>query len=351
VTLVGDENTAPYERPALSKQFLAGTRSRIELRPPEYWEEREIQLVLGHRVRDINLVMGQIPGAPPADAIVLATGARPRSLPCDVPVGVHTLRTVADAEALREALRPGRRLAVIGAGFLGAEVASTARSLDVEVTMIEPERAPLARILGDEVGGLLAERHRAHGIDLHLGVGAAGFLTSEAGTVRGVELTDGRTVACDTALVAVGAMPECSMLGDVGEGIRTDACGRTEYAGVYACGDVSCAWRPSVRRHVRVEHWTSAAGEAAAVAHAILGEERPYDDVPYFWSDQVGLRLQYVGHTADQPTIDLTGDPDSFIARYSDRDGRLVAALAANSPKAIGALRRSLAGEVTAAAA
>jgi NADPH-dependent 2,4-dienoyl-CoA reductase/sulfur reductase-like enzyme len=141
------------------------------------------------------------------------------------------------------------------------------------------------------------------------------------------------------------------LLGDPRQGITTDACGRTQYPGVYACGDVAHSWRPSLGTHVRVEHWTSAAGQAAAVAHAILGNERPYDEVPYFWSDQFGLRLQHVGHAEAPAATEIDGDTQSFTAHYRDEEGRLLAALAANRPREVATLRRELAGEATAAAA
>jgi 3-phenylpropionate/trans-cinnamate dioxygenase ferredoxin reductase subunit len=351
VTLVGDEPLGPYERPALSKEFLAGKKERIELRGADHWDERDIKLVLGHRVETVNPAMGTISGAPPADALVIATGARARSLPFVTPPGVHTLRTATDARYLREALTPASRLAVIGAGFVGAEVASTARELGVEVTLIDLETTPLARVLGPEVGTLLADRYRAHGVDLRLGAGLGRFLTAPSGELTGIELTDGSAVEADTALVAIGASPACDLLGDPREGIKTDASGRTEHPGVYACGDVACAWRPSLSRHVRVEHWTSAAGQAAAVAHAIMGNERPYDEVPYFWSDQFGLRLQHVGHADDLARVEIEGDSDSFAAHYRDAEGHLLAALAANRPRDIAGMRRELAGEATAAAA
>jgi 3-phenylpropionate/trans-cinnamate dioxygenase ferredoxin reductase component len=341
VTLIGDEPLGPYERPALSKEFLAGAKPRIELRPSSYWEERDIELVLGRRVE----------AAPAADALVIATGARARTLPFECPPGVHTLRSASDAERLGAALRPGSRLAVIGAGFVGAEVASTARSLGVEVTLVDLEPAPLVRVLGREVGELLAERYRAHGVDLRTGAGLGRFVTSATGELSGLELTDDSAVECETALVAIGAAPACDLLGDAREGIRTDACGRTAHPGVYACGDVACAWRPSLGTHVRVEHWTSASGQAIAVANAILGRERPYDELPYFWSDQFGLRLQHVGHADEGAIVEIDGDAGSFTARYTGRDGRLVAALAANRPREVGALRRELAGMPAAAAA
>jgi NADPH-dependent 2,4-dienoyl-CoA reductase/sulfur reductase-like enzyme len=295
--------------------------------------------------------MGTIPGAPPADAIVIATGAHARRLPFEVPPGVCTLRTAADADALAAALRPGSRLAVIGAGFVGAEVASTARSLGVEVTLVDLEPAPLVRVLGAEVGALLADRYRAHGVDLRMGAGLGRFLTSGAGALTGLELTDGSTVECDTALVAIGAAPACDLLGDPRTGIETDACGRTAHPGVYACGDVASSWRPALGAHLRVEHWTSAAGQAQAVAHAILGRERPYDELPYFWSDQFGLRLQHVGHAHEPTATEIDRDGDGFTVRYRDPDERLVAALTANRPREVGALRKELAAEATAAVA
>jgi len=351
VTLVGDERLGPYERPALSKQFLAGAKDQIELRPESYWAEREIRLVLGKRIDAVNVSMGTIPGAPPADAIVIATGAKARALPFECPPGVCTLRTAADARALGARLRPGARLAVVGAGFVGAEVASTARSLGAEVTLIDLEPAPLIRVLGEEVGALLADRYRAHGVDLRMGAALGRFVTGPDGRLTGIELSDGSTVECDTALVAIGAAPACDLLGDPREGIHTDGCGRTVHPGVYACGDVASSWRQSLGAHVRVEHWTSAAGQATAVAHAILGHERPYDELPYFWSDQFGLRLQHVGHTEGPTTTGIDGESDSFTARYRDPEGRLVAALAVNRPRDVGPLRRELAGDATAAVA
>lgn len=340
VLLVGDERHAPYERPALSKEFLAGEREQLELRAGDFWGERGIELALGRRVAAVDVERRTADGIP-WDALVLATGARARRLPFAVPAGVHTLRTLADAQALRDALVPGSRLAIVGAGFIGAEIASTARTLGVEVTLVDVGRAPLERVLGPEVGGVLAERYRRGGVDVRLGVGLGRFLAHSDGRVRGVELTDGAEVACDTALVAIGAEPAGELAG--GGPVETDACGRTSLPGVYACGDVASAWRPAVSRHLRVEHWTSAAGQAGAVARAILGHERPYDDLPYFWSDQFGLRLQYVGHAEEWAGVEIEGGPDAFVARYVDRQGRSLAALAANRPREVGLLRRELA--------
>jgi 3-phenylpropionate/trans-cinnamate dioxygenase ferredoxin reductase component len=338
VVLIGDEPTPPYERPALSKEFLAGEREGLELRKPEFWAEQEIELVLGRRVERLDSTVGGVAW----DALVLATGARARRLPT-VPPGVHTLRTRADAAGLRSELRPGSRLGIIGAGFIGGEVASTARKLGVDVTLVDMAEAPLERVLGREVGDMLAARYVEQGVDLRLHTGLAGFITGAGGRVSALELTDGARVACDSVLLAIGAEPDGGLAAAGRDGIPTDACGRTSLPRIYACGDVSSAVRPSLGRAVRVEHWTSAAGQAAAVARAILGRETPYDDLPYFWSDQFGLRLQHVGHAEHWRSVEIEGDSESFAARYVAEDGSLAAALLVNRPRDIGAVRRELA--------
>ena len=351
VVVVGEEPCGPYERPALSKELLAGTRASAELRADAFWGERGIELRLGERVEAIDLERRTAGPGLEWDALVLATGARARRVPLPTPEGVHVLRTLADAETLRDELRPGRRLAIVGAGFVGVEVASTARSLGVEVTVVDMAAVPLERVLGPEVGELLAARYRAYGVELRLGAGLAGFRADAAGRVCGLELTDGSEVACDAALVAVGVAPAVELHGDPRGGIETDACGRTALPGVYACGDVAAAWRPSLGTRLRVEHWTSAAGQAAAVAHAILGRERPYDELPYFWSDQFGLRLQHVGHAHAWAAVELEGDESSWAARYLDEEGRPLAGLLVNRPREVGLLRRELATAARAEAA
>ena len=350
VVLVGDEAHPPYERPALSKELLAGRRDDVALRPEGFWRERGIELRLATRVHriDVRRRLAHTAAGPIRwDALVLATGARPRRLPAlDGRPGVHALRTLADAVSLRSELVSGRRLAVVGAGFVGAEVASTAADLGVEVSLLEAGSLPFARLLGEEVGRVLAERYRSAGVDLRTEARVDALQTT-GGRPRALRLACGTEVACDAALVAVGAEPAAELLG--GEVVQTDACGRTAHPGVYACGDAAAVWRPSVARHARTEHWTSAAAQGAAVARAILGRSAPADDVPYFWSDQFGLRLQHVGHGSGWDRVVLDGTPDSFSARYHARDGTLVAALLANRPHEVGAVRRELAGHRLAA--
>ena len=344
VVLAGEEEHPPYERPALSKELLAGRREDIDLRPAGFWSKREIELRLGTRVQRIDVrrrlaltSAGQIRW----DALVLATGARPRRLPAlEGRPGVHALRSRTDAEILREILRPGRRLAIVGAGFVGAEVASTARQLGVEVSLLEAGETPFSAALGPEVGGLLADRYRSAGVDLRVHARVDGLRTGPQQRPRAVALACGNEVPCDAALVAVGAEPAAELLG--GATVETNVCGLTAWPKVYACGDVAAVWRPSVARHVRTEHWTSAAVQGAAVARAILGHSATAEAMPYFWSDQFGLRLQHVGYGSGWARVALEGTPESFSARYSARDGRLVAVLLANRQHEAAAVRREL---------
>ncbi len=347
--LVGAEQVPPYERPALSKEHLAGARdaSSLELRPRGFWEEKGIELLLSRRVTAVD------PTARVAstdagedlrwDALVLATGASPRVLPGWDGPGVHTLRTLDDATALRRELRPGTRVAVVGAGFVGTEVASTASSLGASVVLVDVTATPLERVLGPEVGALLAARYADSGVDLRLGDGVERLERGSDGRPQALVLADGTTVPTEAVVLAVGVRPEVAGL-DVADknGIPTDACGRTGVPGIFAAGDVAEAWHPLLGRRLRVEHWTSAAGQGAAVAHAILGEERPHAALPYFWSDQFGLRLQYVGHAETWTAVEIEGDPGSLVARYLDAGGATLAALAVNRPAEVGRLRNEL---------
>jgi NADPH-dependent 2,4-dienoyl-CoA reductase/sulfur reductase-like enzyme len=314
IVLVGEEPHPPYERPALSKELLAGERDDVELRPRSFWAAHGIELHLGRHVSAVDPVRrtALVGGETLAwDAFVLATGARPRRLSS----GAHHLRTLHDARRLRTSLRPDVHLLVVGAGFVGTEVASTALPFVGRVTLVDVQTLPLERVLGPEVGRVLARRYREHGVELRLGAPC--------------------DVGGDVVVAGIGAEPAGELLG--GGAVDTDACGRTAAPDVYACGDVA---RWSGRR---VEHWTSAAGQARAVAAAIAGQPVPYEEQPYFWSDQFGLRLQHVGHAERWHSVVLEGGDDAFTARYLDRDGRLLAALAANRSDAVAALRRELA--------
>lgn len=349
IHLVGEEYVPPYERPALSKELLAGTKTpeSLALRPDGFWSEQEIELLTGTRITRIDArARTATTGGGRIllwTSLVIATGARARTLP-DLPRGVHVLRTLADAVALRREMRPGRRLAIVGAGFIGGEVATSASSLGVDVSVIEAGEVPLERVLGPEAGRLIAERYRERGIDLHLGAPLAGFRRGPDDRVRGVLLADGTELGCDAAVLGIGAEPVAPVGTPSGAGgIPTDGCGRTSLPGVYACGDVASTFRPCLGRRIRIEHWTSAAGQGAAVASAIMGRDEPHDEPPFFWSDQLGLRLQYVGHGDRWARVELDGDTASFRVRYLGEDGRLAAALLANRPREAAALRKELA--------
>ncbi|MGZ4387505.1 MAG: NAD(P)/FAD-dependent oxidoreductase [Gaiellaceae bacterium] len=303
IVLVGEEPVPPYERPALSKEFLAGNRDDPALRPASHWDDLGIELRLGAAVSRVDLPRRTASLGDedlPWDHLVLATGARPRR--------AGGLRTLADARALRERLVPGTRLAVIGGGFVGTEVASTAISLGVDVSLVVAAETPFERVLGCEIGALLARRYVDHGVDLRLG-------TREI-------------PAHDLLLWAVGVVPARELLPDLVVG----SCGRTQYERVYACGDVTGSG-----------HWTAAAGQGAAVAHAILGADRPFVDPPFFWSDQFGLRLQVVGEPTSAARVELEGAEDSFTARYLDAAGQLQGVLLANRAGEVAAARRALA--------
>ena len=349
VVLAGEEPRPPYERPALSKDLLVGAKApeELALRPDGHWQDLGVDVLLGTRIDRIDARSrtavtddGRIL---PWRSLVLATGAQARTLD-GLPPGVHVLRTLADALALRRELRPGRRVAVVGAGFVGGEVATSASVLGADVAVIEAAAVPLERVLGAEVGRLIADRFAEQGIDLRLGAALAGFRRGPEGRVRGVLLAGGGEIACDAVVLGIGADPVAPAGSSAGRGgVPTDACGRTALPGVYACGDVASTFRPSLGRRIRVEHWTSAAAQGAAVAAAILGRDEPHDDPPYFWSDQLGLRLQYVGHGEGWSRVEIDGDPAAFGARYLDADGALVAGLLANRPAGVAPLRRELA--------
>ena len=324
IVLVGDEDVPPYERPALSKEFLAGSRrtEELALRPRSFWEEQGIELVLGRRVVALRGDTARLSDGRELrwDRFVVATGARARHLAFGRPAGVHVLRSVDDAAALRARLHPGARLVVIGGGFVGAEVASTARGLGVEVTLLELEAAPFLRLLGRDVGEALAHRYREHGVRLHTGARAAGFSSDTSGRVTAVRLENGTELSCDVVLVAVGVEPVRELL----------ELGRGE---VHVCGDAAGG----------AGHWTSAARSGSALACRLLGIEPPAPQPSYFWSDQFGLRLQLVGDPREAARVELDGKEDTFVAQYYGDDGHLLAGLAANRPGDVGPLRRRLA--------
>ncbi|WP_116110330.1 NAD(P)/FAD-dependent oxidoreductase [Amycolatopsis ruanii] len=351
LVVVGVGPHRPYDRPPLSKEFLAGAMSAADLALESDDEDLDADWRLGRRavalipaLRTVELDSGE---RIVCDGAVLATGARARRLPGPAPAGVHTLRTLDDAVALRAALVPGARLVVIGAGFIGAEVASTARGLGLAVTVVEQQAVPLAGPLGVELGSVCAALHGDHGVELITGVGVAAL--AGAGRVSSVHLTDGRELPADVVVVGVGAVPNTEWLAgsglDATRGVRTDARCATGIPSVVAAGDCAVAHNPFAGAEIRLEHWTNALEQPATAAATLLGHESvPSTRAPYFWSDQYGTRLQFAGHRREGDRMEIVdGDPAArrFTAVYR-RGDRAVAVFAMNQPKVFGRRRREL---------
>lgn len=358
VVLVGDERHRPYDRPPLSKQVLTGSK------PPESTalpvpDDLDAEWRLGVRATGVDLdrrVLATSDGEIPFSGLLIATGAEPRVLPTFPPgPGVHYLRTLDDAVALRADLAASRGVVVVGAGFIGLEVAASAQQLGLPVSVLEALPVPLERGLGPEMGARMADWHRAKGIDLRTGVLGPEPVIS-GGRPEGVRLPSGEVIEADTVVVGIGVAPATGWLAgsgvDLGDGVRCNrhlrvlASGRS-VPGLYAVGDVARWWHDGYGEEVRVEHWTNAGESAELAAANFLAERRgdeltAYRPVPYFWSDQHGIKLQFVGRPAPgDDTAVLEGDfaGDRVLVGYG-RDGRLVAGLGLRRPARVMALQR-----------
>ncbi|MDN6158271.1 MAG: NAD(P)/FAD-dependent oxidoreductase [Brevibacterium sp.] len=362
ILIFGEERHAPYDRPPLSKQILAGTwlPEKAQLRTSEQLAAADVTLHLSVRAASVDVEAHQVileSGEQVAyDALIIATGVTVRVLPFGHQLeGVHVMRTLDDALALRSHMETSQHLAVIGAGFLGAEVAAVARSLGREVTLIDPLELPMQNVVGDEVGSMIADLHRHHGVNLELGHGVAS-IEDNLGRATGVTLDDGRTVPADAALVAVGARPAVDWLHSSSVpltapkepgagGIRCDSSGRAA-DDVWAIGDVAAWWDPTLERHVRVEHRMTANEHARSCAHDIL-ELAPTaaKSVPYFWSDQYDLKLRSFGLPSRQCSFHVVeGDlaDRRFVAAYTDESDRIVGTIGAGMFKAMNWWRQQI---------
>lgn len=340
VRLVGDERHRPYDRPPLSKALLAGDADpdAVALRPAAWYADHDVELVLGQPAvglhagaREVALAGGDTLHY---ERLVIATGGVPRTLPAlRGRTNVHALRTLDDSLALRSLLVSGQRLAVVGAGLVGLEVAATARSLGVEVTVVEAAAAPMASVLGPRIGKWLADLHAAAGVEVL--TSAAIESVHGAARVSALTLAGGRRVTCDAVLVAVGLAPATEWLAGCGlppGAVVADAAGRTALPRVYAAGDAAGAG-----------HWEAAARHGALVAAAILGVEAPTSGPPSFWSDQHGVRLQFAGTAAGHDRVQVEGDPIAGDARALFlRDDRPIGGLLVGRPRDLPALRRLL---------
>ncbi|MFF4500992.1 NAD(P)/FAD-dependent oxidoreductase [Streptomyces sp. NPDC001401] len=348
ITLIGDEPHAPYDRPPLSKQVLAGdwTPERVGLRGAADLEALRLDLRLGVAATGLDVPDGTVRLADGSkvsyDGLIVATGVRPRRLPG---ADAHVMRTLDDALALRDRLGPGRRLVVVGAGFLGAEAAAVASGLGAEVVLLEPAPVPLAHAVGTQVGLVLSRVHERRGVDLRTGV------TVTEVTANGVRLADGQVVEADEVLVAIGSLPNTDWLDGsgltVGDGLVCD-----EYCeagpGVYAAGDVARWHNPLFGTSMRIEHRTNAGEQGMAAARNLLHPEarKPFAPVPYFWSDQYDMKIQAYGYLRGHDEVAVVeGDlaEGRFVAAYRTGD-RLTGALAVGvTPKVIRQWRQSIA--------
>ena len=348
ISLIGDEPHAPYDRPPLSKKFLAGDLDddRLPLTTAEKLADLGLEIRLGCRATGLDVATRtlEVDGvAEPYDGLLIATGARCRNLPGTVGLaGVHTLRTRDDAEAIRDALANGaRRVVVVGAGFIGAEVASTAIGRGAEVTMVEALEAPFGRVLGVEMGAVMADVHRRHGVDLRTGVGVDEVLGDDR--LAGVRLADGATLEADLLVVGIGVVPNTDWL--EGSGLTLDdgvVCDETCLAApdVAAAGDVARWPNPRYGEVMRVEHWDNAVQQGVHAARRLLQsdeEATPYAPVPWFWTDQYDRKVQLAGrpHTDDEVRVVAGSTAEHRFAAFYGRDGRFTAALGMNRPRQV----------------
>lgn len=346
LTLLGAERHLPYDRPPLSKKVLSGAMEpdRTQLRPESALAKLEAELIVGDPAVRLDVGAREVGTASGsslrADVIVLATGLEPRRLPGqDRWAGVHVLRALDDALALRADLLAGRRLVVVGDGVLGTEIAATARGMGLTVTLAGPQSAPLASQLGPLVGGYLASLHADHGVELRLGIGVDDLVGAD-GRVSGVRLASGEVLPADVVMVAMGSRPTIGWLAGSGlqlaDGIVCDS--RCQAAdGIYAVGDVAWWYHEGLGTGMRLENRTNAVEQGMTVAANILGKDRPYTPVPYFWTDQFDAKIQVHGFLpADAEVAIVEGDPAlrTFVALYGSR-GKVTGVLGWNMVKQI----------------
>jgi 3-phenylpropionate/trans-cinnamate dioxygenase ferredoxin reductase component len=325
VVLVGAEEERPYERPSLSKDYVRGeAEAPVYVHDAGFYADHGIDLRLGRTAVEIDAAANEVALDDGErlryDRLLLTTGAEPRRLaiPGGELDGVHHLRSVGDSDALRERLDRGGSLVVVGAGWIGAEIAASARQRGLEVTVVAPETVPLERVLGSELGGVYRDVHAERGVRLLLGGGVEAF--EGDGAVERVRTSDGGQLECDFVLVGIGASPRVQLAARgglaTGDGILVDECLQTSVPGVFAAGDVACARHPFYGRPIRVEHWDNALRQGPVAARNMLGAEEPYDSLPYFYSDQYDVGMEYTGFAPAWDRVVFRGDPASreFIA-------------------------------------
>lgn len=354
--LIGDEPHPPYQRPPLSKKFLAGDigAEGLWLRPPAFYSTNNIDLIPNTRVVAVDPAAKRLKlengSTLSYGKLVLATGTHARRLPLEGAdkQGVVTLRSIADVDAIRESLKVCNRIAIIGAGYIGLEVAAVARALGKEVSVIEAQDRVMKRVVSETVSSYFATLHLSHGIDLRLNTGIE-CLQGE-GAVSGVKLTTGEVVPAELVLIAVGAEPNDRLAEeaglDVDNGVLVDGCGQTSDPDIYAVGDCTRFYSNRYKRSVRMESVQNAIDQAKIAAQSLLGEDVDYDPLPWFWSDQYDIKLQIAGLSEGYDTTVVTGSPEShkFYVAYL-RENQLIAVDSINSARSHMMARRVI-GEI-----
>ncbi len=343
IILLSEEGTLPYERPPLSKEYLAGKKSFDEFTvvPAQWYRDHHIDLRLGTRVTGLdrpNKTVTLPDGSTLAyDKLALATGSRSRRppIPGADSTGVHYLRNLEEADALIAMLGVRQRLAVVGAGWIGLEVTATAREKGVGVTVVEAADAPLLAALGPEMAEVFAELHRQHGVEFRFGAKVEEITTAD-GRANGLRLGDGSLIEADAVLVAVGAAPNIELAKeaglDVDSGVLVDESLTTSDPDIVAVGDIAEQQHPVLNRRVRVEHWANALNQPAVAAATLLGKSATYDNVPYFFTDQYDLGMEYVGLATDYARVVVRGDLEGreFVAFWLDADNSVLAGMNVN---------------------
>ncbi|OBA72454.1 pyridine nucleotide-disulfide oxidoreductase [Mycobacterium sp. 1554424.7] len=353
ITIVSDEVHVPYDRPPLSKEVLRKEVDDVALKPREWYDENDITLRLGAAAtaldtteQTVTLADGTALGY---DELVIATGLVPRRIPAFPDLeGIRVLRSFDESMALREHASAAQRAVVIGAGFIGCEVAASLRTLGVDVVLVEPQPTPLAAILGEQIGQLVARLHRDEGVDVRLGLGVAEVRGQ--GHVDTVVLTDGTELAADLVVVGIGSRPATEWLEgsgvEVDNGVICDEAGRTSAPNVWALGDVA-SWRDTTGHQARVEHWSNVADQARVVVPAMLGKDVPSAVVvPYFWSDQYDVKIQCLGEPEATDTVHLVEDDGRKFLAYYERDGVLVGVVGGGMPGKVMKVRAKIAAAV-----
>ena len=339
ISLIGAEEHLPYERPPLSKEYLTGKAGRdsVFVHGQTWYRQQDIDLRLGSPAAAIDRAARQVRLADgarlPFGKLLLTTGARPRQLAGST--GVHYLRTLDDSDRLKEILATGSRLAVIGGGWIGLEIAAAARQAGLQVTVLESLELPLLRVLGHEMAQVFADLHRSAGVDLRLGARIEEII-STGSIATGVRLADGTLIGADAVVAGIGATPRTELAEqaglEIGNGIVTSAALRTSDPDIFAAGDVASAFHPLLGHHVRVEHWANALKQPAVAAAAMLDQDARYEELPYFYTDQYDLGMEYLGHVEggyDQVVVRGDLEAREFIAFWL-KDGRILAGMNVN---------------------